>query len=154
MNGKKHRGSRSTRKAARIAARRVSVAQLYLAGFSIVQIASKLGVSHPTISRDIQALKTEWQQEAAKDYDKAIGQMLASLDLIEQEAWVAWERSKRDHVVQADTVKDLMNKEGQHVGTAITRKTKRETKHGNPSHLAIILQCIRTRCEIFGINRK
>ena len=69
---------RDRAKATAIEARRRQVAALLLGGASNHgQIADQLGVSRPTISRDIRALEAQWREEAARDIAAARGEMIS-----------------------------------------------------------------------------
>jgi hypothetical protein len=84
----------------RIAARRARVAELVLQGVpNDYEIALRLGLSGDTgrriVAYDRAALLTGWKAAAVRDLDAAKGRELARLDLIESEAWAAWEKSKQ-----------------------------------------------------------
>ena len=59
----------STGKKVEIAARRMQVLQLCVAGASSRQIAAQVGVKHPTILRDVKAILGELADQARHDAD-------------------------------------------------------------------------------------
>jgi hypothetical protein len=79
---------KSTQTQQAIHERRQRVASLRLAGIrSETQIAKLVGVSQPTIHRDLVALDTEWRQQAAEDIAAAKGRDLAALDALQSRLW-------------------------------------------------------------------
>src|SRR5262249_22858049 len=80
----------------KVARRRAEVLRLYLAGKPQYEIAALLGVQAMTISRDIAAVKREWQASAVRDLDAHKGEILEKLDLIQRECWESWHASKAD----------------------------------------------------------
>src|SRR5262245_46932315 len=94
---------RSTRNEAIAADRRRKVAALYLQGRTIYEIGPELGVSVSTVSRDPEAVRNEWLAPAAADFNQRKAEELQRLDLLESEAWGAWERSKGPAVTETVT---------------------------------------------------
>jgi len=64
--------------------RRTRVAAMMLAHRSQRQIASALGVSQATISRDVQAIRREWRQRRMEDATAVVAEEVAKLDAIER----------------------------------------------------------------------
>jgi hypothetical protein len=76
------------------------VAERYKWGHSLRKIARdissqrKYTLSHQAIKLHIDALLAEWRKNRIEDMDLAIQAELEKLNLIESEAWEAWENSK------------------------------------------------------------
>lgn len=79
-----------------MANRRIEVGDLYLNGKTQPYIAKTLGVSQPTISRDLEAIHAIWQEQATDYYSQAMAQELAKIDNLERVYWEAWEASKKE----------------------------------------------------------
>jgi hypothetical protein len=128
-----------------MAERRRQAAQLYLQGIFQPEIARRLGVTQACISLDLKAVRKAWQAAAIQDMDVLIGEELARLALVEQEAWTAWEASKRP--------KEVTLMEGS-TGEPAARKAKvrKEAREGNPQFLERIDKCIERRCTLLGLN--
>ena len=75
-------------KKAEIAYRRKLVAALYLSHVSEEEIARRLKKDQSTISRDIKALKDQWNREAIADVQEFVIRELAELNEMEQQAAV------------------------------------------------------------------
>ena len=65
--------------------RREQVAQLYLAGANQTAIAKQLGISQPTVVRDIQYVKAMWKESQIEAMDDAVTRHLTELDFIRQQ---------------------------------------------------------------------
>src|SRR5690349_616892 len=105
--------------------RRRQVSHLYLQGWTQADIAEHLNVWQPTISADLKHICQEWRESSIRDFDAAREMELRKVDLLEREAWSAWERSKKPF--QSATV------DGEGAGQR-TRKTMRN-QVGDPRFL-------------------
>ena len=77
----------------RVTERRKSIAARYRSGDTQTQIAAQLGVNQSTVSRDLKAIRKEWQAEALHDFDFAQHLSIARLTRLKQEAWKAIDES-------------------------------------------------------------
>jgi len=87
--------TRSKRKADELARerRRAQVAELYLQRMTQTEIARILGVSQPTVSRDIKAIERRWRQQAVDNLDRQKLRELAELDRMEREAAINYQHT-------------------------------------------------------------
>lgn len=115
-------GTGKRRKAAQIARDRLRMSDLYLQGQLQADIASELGLSEATVSRDLKVLHKEWLAGSQVGFSKARARELAKIDRLEREYWEAWKRSRTG-------------------GQA-----------GDPRFLTGIQWCIERRCKIMGID--
>jgi hypothetical protein len=133
---------RSTAEDLRILSRRCKVSELVLRGvtnqFDICQQLGMDSGQRSTISRDLAAIKEQWRKSAVRDFDEAKGRELDKLDLVEKEAWLAWERSKEEGSRKRTT--------------GDGEETTKEKRDGNPSFLEAVLKCIAKRCAILGLD--
>lgn len=138
--------ARSTKDETKYTARREKVAQLYLSGKTQNELAKLLDVNQSTISRDLEAIRKQWQERALIHFDEIKARELARIDRLEREYWEAWERSQEDAEIakQIGTVKDGKLTDGR------AEKTKKG-QSGNPSFLAGVQWCIEQRLKIFGV---
>jgi hypothetical protein len=67
--------------------RRYQVAALYVKGVSQHDIGRQLGLSQPTVCRDLEAVRKEWLASQIRDFDTAKAKELAKLDNLEACAW-------------------------------------------------------------------
>lgn len=128
--------------------RRRVVAQLYLKARPQYDIASQLGISVPTVSRDLKAITAEWRSQMVTDFHKARMQELAKINALENEYWLAWDRSKG--VKESTVTEKAENGEGK--PSRLKAQVKKEYPDGNPSFLAGVQWCISKRCELLGLN--
>ncbi len=141
------------------AADRRNIARLYLKGRLQSEIAEELGVSQPTVSRDIKALIEEWKIERVYDINEAKARELAKIDNLELEYWEAWERSKQNAEVKT--------KKATRLGRTLTEKEikdgiqpldrqeiqeRSEGQVGERAFLAGVEWCISMRCKILGVE--
>ena len=134
--------SRTTRKKTEITNRRQQVAERYLRGMYMAQIAEELGVDTATISRDLSELRKEWLDRSINHVEQKKADELARIDQLERTYWDAWERSKEN----AKTI----TKKKTPAGDISERKT--EGQVGNPAFLTGVQWCINKRCEILGLE--
>ena len=74
--------------------RREQVAQLYLAGANQTAIAKQLGISQPTVVRDIQYVKAMWKESQIEAMDDAVTRHLTELDFIREQLRNDYQNSK------------------------------------------------------------
>lgn len=116
--------TRKHSRANKIIARRREVARLAATGESQHRIAAILGVTQPTISGDIVAIRSEWRMSAIRDFDALREAELQAMDWAEAEAAEAWQRSKEQ------------NNDGQ----------------GDPRYMAAFVAASKARREILGLD--
>ncbi len=80
-----------------IAARRLTVGQLYLARVGQATIANQLKVNQATISRDIAWLKKKWLKDASQDVALYLARELAELDEMERQVALAFGKHNGGH---------------------------------------------------------
>lgn len=129
-----------------MAERRARVAKLYTSNMPLYQIAVELGVDREVITDDLKALRAEWREARLTNMDEAIAEQLAKLDHAEREAWVEWERSKKNAKARIKTTETAMG-----IATTKVRKEVRG-QCGDPRYEDIILKCITKRCELLGLD--
>ena len=124
------------------------ISELYLKGMLQEDIAAEIGISQPTVSRDLKAIQKVWQKETLYDFNEAKARELERIDILEREYWQAWQRSCED----AETVKQKGKPIGQ--GQVDTDSIERTVKGqaGDPRFLGGIQWCIIQRCKILGIE--
>ncbi len=122
--------------------RRQQVAELYLRSWTQTAIAEHLGVAQPTICEDLKRIRQQWRDSAIRDFDAAREEELQKLDLLEREAWAAWERSQQ---IQESTrvIQDGSGKRAQ--------KTV-EHPVGDPRYLEQVQKCIAARRALLGLD--
>ena len=122
--------------------RRKQVVELYLQGWSQPAIAQHVEVSQPTICADLKAIRQDWRDSAIRDFDELRAIELQKVDLIEREAWGAWQRS------QKPAQSAVVTGEGQE------QKARKSMKHqyGDPRFLQLVSHCISQRRAILGLD--
>ena len=126
---------------------RREISRLYLQGMYQADIAQRLGLSQPTVSRDIQILIEEWKVERVYDINEAKARELAKVDNLELEYWEAWHRS------QLNAEKEIKKAKGTKGGAANQEIQKiSEGQTGDPRFLSGIQWCIERRCLILGVD--
>jgi hypothetical protein len=132
----------------RIESRRLKAAELYLRGMrSLTRIAQELGVNKSQISRDFKHIRQQWRETYIDDLNAAKQEELARVAEIEHKAWLAWDRSCQD----AETMEVTGTSQAGKGKPEKVRKVTRD-QAGDPRFLAIILDCVKQRCEILGLQ--
>ena len=124
--------------------RRRKAADMYLKGWSQETIASFLEVSQATVSRDLDEVRAEWRQAATFDFDEARACELQKIDLIEREAWAAWQRSQTplSGIVRTD-------RDG---ARGPSHRSSLKNSHGDPRYLDLVNKCVAQRCLLLALN--
>jgi hypothetical protein len=142
-----------TRKKTEIINRRQQVAEKYLRGAYMSQIAQDMGVDTATISRDLATLRKEWLERSIGMIDQRKAAELAKLDQLEMTYWQAWERSRQDaETVTQEKLGAIKDGDGKIVGTRVKEIKKREGQTGDPRFLDGVISCIKRRCDILGLD--
>src|SRR6266568_9609843 len=124
--------------------RRRKAADTYLKGWSQETIASFLEVSQTTVSRDLDEVRAEWRQAATFEFDEARACDLQKIDLIEREAWAAWQRSQTPLSAVVRTDAD---------GTkGPSHRSSLKNSHGDPRFLELVNKCVAQRCLLLALN--
>jgi hypothetical protein len=127
--------------------RRAQITNLCLRGFRRqTEIANQPGVDRATGSRDLNVIKERSKEAAVRDLDEAREQELERPALIEQEAWVAWEASKKAR--ETSTNELITGADGDRLKAGI----RKEAQTGDPRYISIIQSCIDQRCKLLGLN--
>ena len=125
----------------------VIITRLYLEGKSQSHIANVVGVSQQQISSDLKAIQKRWKKDTAFNLDEAKNRELARIDNLEATYWTAWENSCKKRVAKSirQSFDDLLSGDSNNA-------IRTEERDGNPLLLNGVLECIKQRCKILGIN--
>lgn len=155
--------------------RREAVAKRYLTGQSMRQIAESLELNLTMVFRDIDAVRQEWHKNAQAAISEHKAKELARLDHLEMQAWTALTMSQGDLVITkhrgrgkpvpppANCPKCATSMSGSPTcskcgyscpttGTEVTKEEIKRKSAGDARFMKIILECIRQRCAIIGLN--
>ncbi len=123
------------------------------------ELDSRMAGLQATISRDLAAIRAAWLASAVRDFDAARAEELAKIDAVEQQAWIAWERSTEDKEITQQVLIDtpivITDEKGREQVVSKVRKrltSRKEGQAGAPAFLTIILTCIERRCAILGLD--
>ncbi len=136
--------------------RRTKVARLYIRGHSLQEIVQALGIEERIVARELVAIRKEWVDASGCERTEAKARELAKLDLIESEAWRAWERSQKDSLRVKTTEKQnsVFDKETAaetKVDKMVAKETVSQTQVGDPKFLATAQRAIDRRSAILGV---
>jgi len=151
-------GTGKHRSRAQIARDRRRISDLYLQGWLQADIATEIGVSAPTVSRDLKALQAAWLQSALLDFNEAKARELAKVDRLEREYWEAWERScEAEETVTQRTKGEVERWQDDDSGKFVAKRpadvTKaRKERIGDPRFLQGVQWCIDRRCKVLGVD--
>lgn len=124
----------------------VTITDMYLRGIPQMQIAGKLTVSQQQVSRDLQVIQRRWRESVIIDFNEAKQKELSRIDILEREAWDAFERSRTERSRTKTGKKTGID------GDSTEAHLERENRDGDPRFMDIILKCIAQRSAILGIN--
>jgi Putative ATPase subunit of terminase (gpP-like) len=122
--------------------RRQQVTEMYLQGRSQAEIAETLGVVQSTVCADLERVRKDWQASAHTDYAEIRVREVEKLNLIEKEAWAAWQRSQKP--AQSAVV----------TGEGIEQRARKTLKNqvGDPRFLDQVNKAIAQRRALQGLD--
>ena len=126
----------------RIAERRKQVSELVLLGWTQQQIAGVVGVHRNTIVEDYKAIHEEWVKSRVANREEMVARELESLDMMERELLVQWERSK-------GIEKTRKHKEGD---DGVSDETIEKEQCGNPAYMAQLIRVRERRAALLGLD--
>lgn len=148
--------------------RRLKVAEMYAQGYVLHPIATLLGVSQQTISRDLEHVRKEWLANRLRSYDDHMSKQLAGLDMQESQLWEAWYRScQREVITTVQHKKQLREQASEQTGKSRKRnksvqqsemvlvesneRTVTRQLIGDPRFMAEITRVRELRCKLLGL---
>lgn len=121
------------------------IAEMYLAGKYMAEIAAAIGVSTQTISTELMELRRRWQDRYIGKIDARKSEELARIDRLEREYWIAWERS-----LGTSTTTTVTKTNGDKARGQVSKTTAERT--GEAKFLAGVAWCIKARREVLGLD--
>ena len=104
-----------------LVSRRREVVSLTHKGWTQAAIASHLNIPQGTVSRDLAAMRGFWRDFPVYDFENVRLEQLQKIDLIEAEAWAAWQRSQQ----KKHSASLSRGKNGEQSRTSLDRKSTR-----------------------------
>lgn len=139
---------------------RAEIARRYVQGHTQQEIADYLNttfypdnpISRQQVSYDVRLIIDRWVKSSVNHMDQKRAIELAKVDQLEREYYDAWVRSCQDFT---ETITDLTGNPGEQGHVQATRGRRHiRTYHrdGNPVFLQGVLDCIKKRCELLGLD--
>jgi len=122
---------------------RRNIGRLYLRGIIQADIAEKLNLSQPTVSRDLKVIQKQWKIDRVDDINERKNIELDRVDELEREYWAAWIESKQD-----EKTKKIVKVGEKNARQELTSKEQ----VGNPAFLRGVEWCINKRCDLLGLD--
>lgn len=144
-----------------VEARRLRVAELYLERYRQDEIAERVGVSQPTISRDLDAIRQAWRVKCASLFTEQVNRALAQLEALEVAYMDGWRRSCGESTTRTlDETSTRVTGDGdggknaddRYVVTERKRKVTNRQLVGNPAFLAGVERCVAMRLRIVTLT--
>jgi hypothetical protein len=138
------------------------ISKLYVKGTTQMDMARQLGVSQGQISNDLKLILKKWETERVHDIDLIKNQQLTRINAIEEEMWIAWEKSKTAKKVVLNKSKAGEWADEFDMTTGKTTKTQtdkywragtteEEPTGGDMQYMNGIMWCIQERAKIVGL---
>lgn len=122
------------------------IAPLYIQGKNYREIAEILGLSIKQVAVDITSIKEDWRKTYIEDFNEYRKRELLKIDLLEAEAWEAWEKSKKGRTSKVKTAED-----SQQFGSRRSATEEHSESHGDVQYLQIVHTCVNTRARLLGM---
>ncbi len=138
----------STRTVSARTDRAARVWKLHCQGLKQTEIAARLGVAQPTVSRYIAKVEEIMRvfYDPARD-DRHRVRQLAELQQLRREAWEEWERSKAD-AEEAAVQQSTGGRDGS--GQKVSKKTRHQT--GDSKYLVVIMKALEREAALLGLD--
>ena len=133
---------KKARTVAQRASDRAKIAELLEDGYNQSEIGEKLGIPFQRVSHDVAAIRAMWEAKTVESFQRRQEFIFRKIQVIEQEAWEAWEKSKEPRMSKSVTQGDTVNKQS----------IKKEERGGDPRYLQIAADCIDRYAKLFGVN--
>lgn len=127
---------------------RERIASLRLRGMPFRDIAAQLGLSVSYCYDEYKVVEQRWRHAANDSLTQLKAQELARLDIVEAEAWRAYERSQAERTAAEERFS--YDRDGQRVRDG--GKAKRQTRDGDARFLQIVLDCVDRRIKLLGLD--
>lgn len=124
------------------------VAALYIKGTPIRQIAELLLLNVRRVHRDIGHARQAWKEAAREELKALLAKELARIDLVETEAWSAWNRSQQVAIEKSKEV----SRDAE--GKSTKRTTKQRKQVGEAMFLKVALECVVQRAKLLGLDKQ
>lgn len=125
------------------------IARLALFGnLSQGEIAERIGIDQPAVSRILKKLRKQWAEEAKADIGEVIALELKKLDAMELETLAEWEKSKKDY--QKRSIEDKPKSQN---GGGRTAKVETGGQCGDPRYMTVLLQIQDRRAKFLGTDK-
>ena len=126
----------------RLLERRREVANYALKGWTQAAIARHMNIPTTTVSRDLAVMREFWREFPIYDFRKARLEQLQKVDLVEAEAWAAWQRSQEPQRCASLS----------HGKTGEQSRSSLKHQFGDPRFLGEVTRCIAQRSSLIGLK--
>lgn len=125
---------------------RETITELSLKGWTQQRIADYLELSQSQVNYDLKKIRKSWLESSNVNINLERKIAMKKLELIEREAWGAWDRSQQPEVTElAERINETINKE------KVSRRSV--SRVGDPNFLAKVLDVCKERHSILGLNQ-
>jgi len=124
-----------------IALNSAQATELYLQGFTMSDIADKLGLSIDMVKYDLAKVRQNWLEHARLDLNELKARELAKLDYLEQQLWTQWQESQKPQNKVTEEESEL---KGACTKSEITKLS------ANPKYAEMILKIVERRSKMLG----
>lgn len=125
-----------------------AICQLYLQGYSFMEIAKVVSLSSVTVRQTIEESRKLWIERHDRALSDLVAEQVAKIDRVESRAWESYEESRKQYIEQQST------SGSNDKGTFHSNKKTKRKQIGSAEFLNIILNCVRQRSELLGLNKK
>ena len=109
-------------------------------------IAHELGLKTVSVKAHARRLRDAWSTRTSRAKTDWMPELIAVLDEVQRQAWIAWRRSLDFLAKSSRTTKELVS------GTQEQTSIGRAEHLGDTRCLTIILHCVKLRCDLLGLG--
>lgn len=113
-------------------------------GWTLREIADRLGCSFPTVSRELKAADEQWVASTVDEITEMKREVIGECKAVAAVAWKDYDRSRRD--------KEKRRYERGENGKLRLAEVTREGQCGSPAHLRVVLDALAAVRDITGMD--
>jgi hypothetical protein len=125
-----------------------TICQMYLKGYTFNEIAKKVDMHWGVVRDVVDESRKIWIERHNRSLSELTAEQLARIDRVESRAWESYELSRKDYF-------EKQSSSGSNdKGTFSSEKQTKRRQAGSAEFLSIILNCVKQRTELLGLDKR
>lgn len=125
------------------------IEELHLKGQTLAEIADRTGVNKRQVQFDLMELGRRYAQTTIHRLDLHVNRQLSKIELLEREAWSAWEASKRQREITTKKRRSQSGEDGEQLMNEVGQR--QEQREGDVRYMTVVQWCVAERSRLLGL---